>query len=69
MYGHPSFGQSLDRVIGAAGVGDDPVVGIYRRVCPPFGVRRLIQGDCVDGDLHSVAPSTPLVLRGPASVR
>jgi len=52
MYCHSRIAQPLDRVIGAAGVRDDPVVGVGRRPGPPLGVRRFIQRDCVDGDFQ-----------------
>ena len=46
------LGQPLDCVVGAAGVGDDAIIGIRRRIRPALGVRRFVQSDGVDRDFQ-----------------
>ena len=53
----PAFGQAFDRVVGAAGVGDDAIIGIDRRVCPALGMRGLVQRDGVDRDFQGALSS------------
>jgi hypothetical protein len=56
MHGHARRGQAFDRIICAAGVGDDPVVGIGSGASPTLNVRALVERDRVNCDLQRLAP-------------
>jgi hypothetical protein len=56
VHGHPRAGQASDRIVGAASVGEDAIVGIRRRFRPTLGMRRFVQGNRIDGNLHGGIP-------------
>ena len=52
VHRHAGPRQPLDGVVAAPGIGDDTIVGVRGRVCPPLGMRGFILGNGVDRDLH-----------------
>ena len=52
VHRHADATQALDGIVGAASVGDDPVIGVGGRIRPALGMRRLVQRDRIDGDFH-----------------
>ena len=69
VHRHPRSGQAFDGVVGTAGIGDDAIVGVSRRFRPTLGMRRFVQGDRIDGDLHRRKSSFRPQPTGPAPSR
>ena len=56
MDGHARLAELLHGVVGAAGVGDDAVIGVDGGARPTLGVGALVERDGVNRDFHCAAP-------------
>jgi hypothetical protein len=57
VHAHPRLRQTLYRVVGTAGIGDDAIIGIDGRIRPALRMRSFVQGNRVNGNLHRLSRS------------